>query len=69
MKIYNVNGVLRRYPEGQAPEGAILVTKAKKPEAVKITPKEEKVDEPKTETKSKARRKPTNKARKAGSNK
>lgn len=66
MKIYNVNGVLRRYPEGQAPKGAILVTKKKKPEAVKIEPDIE--VEQTAPVATKARRKPANKSRK-GDNK
>lgn len=45
MQIYLVNGVKRRYPEGEAPEGAVLVTKQKKviikEEPAKVEPVEE----------------------------
>ena len=58
-KRYLVDGTKRRYPEGEAPEGAILLSK-------KVEPvKAETAEEPKT----KAVKKPANKARKAGSNK
>lgn len=59
MKIYNVNGDLRWFADGEAPEGAVLHSKAKKAaEPVKV---------PKPETK--AKKAPANKSRKAGSNK
>lgn len=61
MKTYLVNGIKRRYADGEAPEGAILLTKK-----IEAPVKEEpKTEEPKT----KAVKKPANKARKAGSNK
>jgi len=66
MKIYLVNGEKRRYADGQAPEGAVLITKAKKPEAAKPIKKEEPKDEKPAKTKA---RKTQNKARKAESNK
>ena len=59
MKIYSVNGNLRWFADGEAPEGAVLHSKAKKAaEPVKV---------PKPETK--AKKAPANKSRKAGSNK
>lgn len=62
MLTYMVNGTKRRYPEGEAPEGAVLLSK-KKAEPVKVEPVK------KAEPKTKAIKKPANKARKAGSNK
>ena len=58
MKNYIVNGFMRRYPEGHAPEGAILVVKTEKAEPAKEEPIEKK-----------AIKKPANKAKKAGANK
>ena len=58
MKIYSVNGDLRWFADGEAPEGAILHSKKKAAEPVKV---------PEPETKVK--KVPTNKSRKAGSNK
>ena len=58
-KIYNINGDLRWFTDGEAPEGAILHSKAKKVvEPVKV---------PEPETK--AKKATANKSRKAGSNK
>lgn len=74
MKLYEVNGVTRRYPEGHAPKGAILVSKARPapkatPARVVEDPEEVKVETPKAaEPKSKAR-KTRNKSRKAENNK
>lgn len=59
MKNYIVNGFMRRYPEGQAPEGAVLAGKAEK----KAEPAKEELIE------KKAIKKPANKAKKAGANK
>lgn len=68
MKIYLVNGEKRRYPDGKAPDGAVLLAKAKKP-IVKAQPvKKEEPKEEKPAVKTKAR-KTQNKARKAASNK
>ena len=59
MKIYSVNGELRWFADGEAPEGATLHSKAKKAaEPVKAA-------EPET----KAKKAPSNKSRKAGYNK
>ena len=72
MKLYEVNGIKRLYPEGQAPDGAVLVTKARpEPKASKVVVEidGEPVEETKKETKSKSRRSPRNKSRKADSNK
>lgn len=65
MKKYFVNGDLRWFAEGTQPEGAVPATKKKA--AVKPSVKAEPVEAPKVETK--ARKKPANKARKAGANK
>lgn len=67
MKLYEVNGIKRFYPDGKAPKGARLVTKARP--APKVGEPEEVKDEPTTKTKSKARRTPRNKSRKADNNK
>lgn len=65
MKIYIVNGVKRRYADGEAPEGAILCTKVKP-----IQAEPEKKEEPKEEKPAKTKaRKTQNKSRKAESNK
>ena len=58
---YMVNGTKRRYPEGEAPEGAVLLSKIKDAEPVEA-------EAPKTVSK-KAVKPASNKARKAGSNK
>lgn len=63
MLTYSINGMKKRYPEGEAPEGAVLLSK--KAEPAKVEAKEE----PKAEPKKKAIKKPANKARKAGANK
>lgn len=60
---YEINGKLFRYPEGKAPAGAVLHSKAK-PEKVAAPTK----DTPE-EVKPKAKKAPANKARKAGANK
>lgn len=65
MKKYSVNGNLRWFEEGTAPEGAVLITKNKG--IVKPVIKDEPVEAPKVETK--ARKKTANKSRKAGANK
>lgn len=64
MKIYSVNGVKRRYADGEAPEGAILLSK---PDMIEI--KIEKKEEPKDEKPKTKARQTKNKARKAESNK
>ena len=61
MKNYIVNGSMRRYPEGKAPEGAVPAFKAPKP-----VKKEEPAEKP---VEKKAIKKPANKAKKAGANK
>lgn len=63
MKTYELNGKLYRFPEGQAPAGAVLHGKSK--------PKQEPapVTETPEEVKPKAKKAPANKARKAGANK
>ena len=58
MKIYNINGDLRWYADGDAPAGAVLHSKKKTVEPVEA---------PVVETK--AKKKPANKSRKAGANK
>lgn len=65
MLTYLVNGTKRRYPEGEAPEGAVLLTKKKVETVEPVVTETKKVEEPK----SKAIKTPANKARKAGSNK
>jgi hypothetical protein len=62
MKNYIVNGSMRRYPEGKAPEGAVPAFKAVKP-----VKKEELTEDKPVE--QKAIKKPANKAKKAGGNK
>lgn len=57
-KIYNINGDLRWFADGEAPEGAVLHSKKKAAEPVKAA-------EPET----KAKKAPANKAKKAGGNK
>lgn len=47
MKLYKMpNGIVRRYPEGEAPDGAVLVENK---EAVEVQP-EEKAVEPKNKS-------------------
>jgi len=58
MKIYDINGELRWFADGEAPEGAILHSKKKAAEPMKVS-------EPET----KAKKATANKSRKAGSNK
>ena len=60
MKIYEYNGRLYRFADGKAPEGAVLHTKDRKPESTGDEIKEEK---------PKAKKAPSNKARKAEANK
>ena len=57
-KIYNINGDLRWFADGEAPEGAVLHSKKKVAEPVKV---------PEPETK--AKNATANKAKKAGGNK
>ena len=58
MKIYDINGELRWFAEGEAPEGAVLHSKKKAAEPVKV---------PEPETK--AKKATANKAKKVGGNK
>ena len=57
-KIYSINGDLRWFADGEAPEGSVLHSKKKAAEPVKV---------PEPETK--AKKATTNKAKKAGGNK
>lgn len=57
-KIYNIDGDLRWFADGEAPEGAVLHSKKKAAEPVKV---------PEPETK--AKKATANKSRKAGGNK
>lgn len=58
MKIYDINGELRWFADGEAPEGAVLHSKKRVAEPVKIP-----------EPEIKAKKATANKSRKAGSNK
>ena len=58
MKIYDINGELRWFADGEAPEGAVLHSKKKAVEPVKV---------PEPETK--AKKATANKAKNAGGNK
>ena len=58
MKIYDINGELRWFADGEAPEGAVLHSKKRAAEPVKIP-----------EPEIKAKKATANKSRKAGSNK
>ncbi len=62
MRIYSVNGQKAWFADGEAPTGAILLTKEKKTQPVEAPVVEAPVE-------TKARKKPANKSRKAGSNK
>lgn len=64
MKTYELNGKLYRFPEGQAPAGAVIHSKAKKPQQEPAP-----ATETPEEVKPKAKKAPANKARKAGANK
>lgn len=63
LKIYEYRGGLVKFDENNVPEGAVLHTKAKKPADKSVE------DEKPAEVKTKARKAPSNKARKAGANK
>lgn len=58
MKIYDINGELRWFADGEAPEGAVLHSKKRAAEPVKVP-----------EPEIKAKKATANKSRKAGSNK
>lgn len=58
MKIYDINGELRWFADGEAPEGAVLHSKRKAAEPMKVP-----------EPEAKAKKAPANKLRKAGPNK
>ena len=58
MKIYDINGELRWFADGEAPEGAVLHSKKMAAEPVKVP-----------EPEIKAKKATANKSRKAGSNK
>lgn len=60
MRTYIVNGIERRYADGEAPEGAVLKVKA----VVKAEPKPEPVKEEKPKS-----RKTSNKSKKVEANK
>lgn len=57
-KIYDINGDLRWFADGEAPEGAVLHSKKKTAEPVKVP-----------EPEIKAKKATANKAKKAGGNK
>lgn len=70
MRTYEYNGKLYKFADDKVPAGAVLHSKAKAPVKTEPVKADEPVkDEIKAETKTKAKKTPANKSRKAGANK